>query len=160
MRWCERGPGASVLFRLSLWKLTDQQTGPFQYCAFVFEITQLTITTITHNRRVPEPGGGSNKHPIYLADYPGEALLFATWEGWFFLFVCFFLSGGGGVMLLQQSFYNREARKQKTWDQTTQRKYCYFKMLQGQHYLSSIFSLLYCCLVSFFFKHLKTYLAL
>lgn len=34
-------------------KLTDQQTGPFQYSTFVCEITQLTITTITHNRRGP-----------------------------------------------------------------------------------------------------------
>lgn len=34
-------------------KLTDQQTGPFQYIAFVFEITQLSITTTTDNRRDP-----------------------------------------------------------------------------------------------------------
>lgn len=32
----------------------------------------------TRNTGGPEPGGNSDKHPIYLADYPGEALLFTT----------------------------------------------------------------------------------
>lgn len=41
--------------------------------------------TINHNNNNAQQaghklGGGSNKHPIYLADYPGEALLFATRE--------------------------------------------------------------------------------
>lgn len=98
-------------------KLTGQQTGPFRYSACVWDYTINHNNNNNTQQAGPEPGGGSNKHPIYLADYPGEALLFATWEGGFFVVSFFFWWGGGDdvatTIILQQRKKKAENRPEK-----------------------------------------------
>lgn len=96
----------------------------------------------TRNTGGPEPGGNSDKHPIYLADYPGEALLFTT----------------GGVMVTRKNDVNvtqtrpvniiqledeREKKETRTQFKGIYCKFCYrLPGQQGQHTIT-VFPLLY-----------------
>lgn len=131
VRWCENGP-ALLCYSDCPCEINGSADGTisiFHLCVWDYTINHNNNNT---QQAGPEPGGSSNKHPIYVVDYPGKAFLFATREG-------FWGDDVAAAIILQRGTKKAENIRPENLALILLFKYA----ARGQHYLSSIFPLFY-----------------